>query len=339
MSEKATVTNPGWSTSGLAGAHFAPVLPQDEFLHPAPEGAGYALTETSYWGFCVPERQLMAEIYIWFHPVLRTMSAGVLIFTGKRASSLASDFVHHHHFLPMPADISHYRIDAIGLEIEVLEPLRSIRMCCRDPERAMSFEVLFTAALPPIGRPNGNHLVQLMRTVGELQLHGETIPIDSYFTRDRSWSAERHETPRDLPPITWMTGNVDGELAFHLVAFDDPALEPDWLGRFDEPLPGRNLMWGFLRRNGCTSSIRVARKKTLREADGVTPRAFELGIEDEHGATLELRGEIVARVPWATWQNVVVYYSLTRWEIDGRIAWGDCQDIHYNRFVHEFSRG
>jgi hypothetical protein len=35
----------------------------------------------------------------------------------------------------------------------------------------------------------------------------------------------------------------------------------------------------------------------------------------------------------------VVYYSLTRWEVDGRVAWGDCQDIHYNRFVHEFTRG
>jgi hypothetical protein len=333
------VTNPGWSTHGLAGARFAPVLPEDEFLHPVPHGAGYALTETSYWGFCVPERDLMAEIYIWFHPVLRTMSAGILIFRGKRASSLASDFVHHHHFLPMPEDISRYRIDAIGLEIEVIEPLRAIRMRCRDPERAVSFDVLFTAALPPIGRPNGKHLVQLMRTVGELDLYGEKIPIDGYFTRDRSWGAERHETPRDVPPLTWMTGNADGELAFHLVAFDDPALGPDWLGRFDEPLPGENLMWGFLRRNGRTSSISAARKLTHREADGVTPKSFDLEVVDEHGESLRMHGDITARAPWATWQNVVVHYGLTRWEIDGRVAWGDCQDIHYNRFVHEFSRG
>lgn len=339
MSKRATVTNPGWSTHGLAGAPFAPVLPEDEFLHAIPDGAGYALSETSYWGFCVPERDLMAEIYIWFHPVLRTMSAGILIFSGKRPSSLASDFVHHHHFLPMPEDISRYRIDAIGLEIEVIDPLRAIRMCCRDPERPVSFDVLFTAALPPIGRPNGKHLVQLMRTVGELDLFGEKIPIDGYFTRDRSWGAERYETPRDVPPITWMTGNADGELAFHLVAFDDPALGPDWLGRFDEPLPGENLMWGFLRRNGRTSSIRAARKLTHREADGVTPKGFDLEIVDEHGESLRMHGDITARAPWATWQNVVVHYSLTRWVIDGRVAWGDCQDIQYNRFVHEFSRG
>ncbi len=339
MSERATITNPGWSTHGLAGQEFAPVLPRDEFLHPAPPDAGYALTETSYWGFCIPERNLMAEIYIWFHPVLRTMSAGVLIFTGKRASSLAADFVHHHHFLPMPDDISHYRIDAIGLDIEVIEPLKKIRMRCQDPERPVSFDVMFTDALPPLGRPNGNHLIQLMHTVGVLDLYGESIPIDSYFTRDRSWGAERHETPRDLPPITWMTGNADGELAFHLVAFDDPAMGPDWLGRFDQPLAGQNLMWGFIRRNGRTAPVCAARKLTHREADGVTPRAFDLEIIDDRGEALKLHGEITARVPWATWQNVVVHYSLTRWEIDGRVAWGDCQDIHYNRFVHEFSRG
>jgi len=98
-------------------------------------------------------------------------------------------------------------------------------------------------------------------------------------------------------------------------------------------------MWGFLRRNGRTSSIRAARKLTHREADGVTPKSFDLEIVDEHGESLRMHVDITARAPWATWQNVVVHYSLTRWEIDGRVAWGDCQDIQYNRFVHDFSRG
>lgn len=338
MNRNETITNPGWSTAGLAGARFAAVAPEDEFLHPVPPGAPYATTETSYWGFCVPAQRLMAEIYIWFHPALGTMSAGILLFRGKQPSSLAADFVHHHHFLPMPAQIADYTIDAIGLSIQVVEPLKCIRMRCQDPERELSFDVTFTAAMPPIGRPNGHHLVQLMRTVGDLNLFGEHIPIDGYFTRDRSWGAERHETPRDVPPITWMTGNVDGDLAFHLVAFDDPALGPDWLDHYEQPAAGQNLMWGFLRRNGVTTSVRAARKLTHRERDGVTPRAFDLEIVDENGVVLPLHGVVTARAPWATWQNVVVHYCLTRWEIDGRVGWGDCQDIQYNRYVHEFTR-
>ena len=340
MTEKtaATVTNPGWTTDGLAGARLGEIQPQDEFLHPVAPGASYATTETSYWGFCVPEHTLRCEIYIWFHPALGTMSAGVLLWRGLRPTSLACDYVHHHHFLPMPQDIAKYRIEALGLDIEIIEPLRAARMHLRDPERNVGFDVVFTAALPPVGRPNGQHLVQPMKTVGRLNLYGKEIAIDGYFTRDRSWRAERHETPRDLPPITWMTGIVDETWSFHLVAFDDPALDPDWLGRFSSPQAGENLMWGYIHRNGVTRSVRAAHKRTFRETDGVTPRGFDLEIVDDQGASIALHGVITARAPWATWQNVVVYYSLTRWEIDGRVAWGDCQDIHYNRFVHEFTK-
>ncbi len=334
----ATVTNPGWSTAGLAGARVGSVLPEDERLHAVPLAAGYAWTETSYWGFCAPAHDFMCEVYIWFHPVLRTMSAGVLAWRGLRRSSLHADYVHHHHFLPMPQDIGHYRIDPLGLEIEVLEPLRAARLRCSDPERDFSFDVRCTGVLPPIGRPNGHHFVQPLRTLGEVNLYGAQIPVDGYFMRDRSWGAERFETPRDLPPITWMTAMTDG-VSFHLVAFDDPAENPDWSGRFPSPKRGENLMWGYLHKDGMTTSICRARKLTLREADGVAPRGFHLGIEDEKGRKLDLRGTVTARMPWATWQNIVVYYSLTRWEIDGREAWGDCQDIQYNRYVHEFTRG
>jgi hypothetical protein len=333
-----TVTNPGWTTDGLAGSRFARVTPADEFLHAIAPDAGYASTETSYWGFCVPERNLMAEIYIWYHPALRTMSAGILLWRGMRRSSLESEYVHHHHFLPMPADIARYTIAPLGLEIEVLEPLQRARMRCRDPERDVGFDLTWTGVLPPIGRPNGHHFVQPMHCVGQLELYGERIAVDGHFMRDRSWGAERHETPRDLPPITWMTGIVDATCSFHLVAFDDPARGPEWAGHYASPLPGQNLMWGYLHQDGKTTSLRVARKLTLRESDGVTPRGFELGLVDDDGRTLDLNGTITARVPWATWQNVVVHYSLTRWEIGGRTAWGDCQDIHYNRYVHEFTR-
>ena len=89
-----TVTNPGWTTDGLAGSRFGPVTPADEFLHAIAPDGGYASTETSYWGFCVPERNLMAEIYLWFHPALRTMSAGILLWRGMRRTSLESEYVH-----------------------------------------------------------------------------------------------------------------------------------------------------------------------------------------------------------------------------------------------------
>jgi hypothetical protein len=332
----ATILNPGWTTS-LAGAPLPGLVPADERMHPVPDEASYAWTETSYWGFCAPDHDLMAEIYIWFHPHLKVMSAGILIWRGFRGSSLAADYVNHHHFLPLPDRIDHYRIEALGLEIEIIEPLDRARLRMQDPERGVSFDVTAVGAIPPVSRPNGHHLVQPMKVEGSLDLYGDIIPIDGHFMRDRSWGADRHETVRDLPPITWMTGMAD-DFSFHIVAFDDPALGPDWAGEFTEPAAGANLVWGYLHQDGRTTSIVRAAKRTRREADGHSPRGFDLEIEDAEGRTLVLRGEVTARVPWSTWQNIVVHYSLTRWTIGDRIAWGDCQDIHYNRYVHRFAR-
>lgn len=334
MSE--TVLNPGWTTA--TSTRGRPALgAEDELLHAVPVDAGYAWTETSYWGFTAPAHNLMCEIYIWFHPAMKVMSAGVLLWRGLRGSSLAADYVNHHHFLPMPDGIGHYRIDAIGLEIEIVEPLHHARLKMHDPARGVSFDVVAQGAHAPVSRPNGHHLVQPMKVTGALDLYGENIAIDGYFMRDRSWGADRFESPLDLPPITWMTGMAE-DFSFHLVAFDDPALEPDWKGAFSQPSEGENLLWGYLAMDGRTTAITRASKRTRREIDGHSPRGYDMEIEDDAGRVLKMHGEVTARVPWNTWQNVVVHYGLTRWDIEGRIAWGDCQDIQYNRYVHAFAR-
>jgi septal ring factor EnvC (AmiA/AmiB activator) len=41
---------------------------------------------------------------MWFHPVLKMMSASVYIWTGIKGSTLACDYVNHHHYLPWPAN-------------------------------------------------------------------------------------------------------------------------------------------------------------------------------------------------------------------------------------------
>lgn len=336
--ERSNALNPGWAVQEYAGKPLSQPKPPDEFLHPLPANPPYAWTETSYFGFLIPERDLMAEIYMWYHPALNTMSAGVLIWRGIKTFALQSEFVDHHHFLPMPVDIGHYSVPQIGLEMQVIEPLRVIESRFKSPHANVSFHVRHTGILPPLGRPNATHFVQPMHTIGELNLHGETFTIDSHFTRDRSWGAERFETPQDWPPITWMTGTADADLSFHVVAFDEPSLGPDWRGAFDMPKSGENMMWGYLHKDGTTAPITRTLKRTLREADGVSPRGFELTLEDAAGRSLSGFGFVTARVPWNTNQNMLVNYSLTRWDFGGRVAWGDCQDIFWNRYAREFSK-
>mgnify|MGYP001110780219 CR=1 FL=1 len=61
-------------------------------------------------------------------------------------------------------------------------------------------DLVFEALRPPHSHPTGvppfwrgRHFDQCMHVTGQIELHGETIDIDSYSVRDRSWG------PRPAP--------------------------------------------------------------------------------------------------------------------------------------------
>jgi hypothetical protein len=332
---------PGPRFTGLAsrGTAFAPVLSEDEFLHPPAKSGHHSATETSYFGFNIPEERVNGEIYMWFHPVLGVMSASVYIWRGYKKSTLACEYVNHYSYLPMPVNgIADYEIADIGLKIRVLDPLKSMHIAFEDPQgRGVSFEVTFEAIMPAAGRPGGGHFTQAMRTRGVLNLYGEQLPIDGYFSRDHSWGEERRETGRQMPPMSWMVGVIDDSFAFHCVAFDSAESTPEWLERY--PIaPGANLAWGYVFRDGALHPVVSASKRTIRDPDGLTPRLLTLDIEDAGGERHAIRGEVMASMPWQTWQNMNVYFCQTRWECARGVAWGDLQDVQMNDFIHAYGR-
>jgi hypothetical protein len=164
------------------------------------------------------------------------------------------------------------------------------------------------------------------------------MAIDGFFSRDRSWGQERREDPMPLPPLSWMVGVFERDLAFHVLAMDDPALGPEWRAAFPTVPPGQNLFWGYLWKDGVLASIKTARKLTTREADGLAPRLIDMEIEDVSGRTLQLHGTVEARMPWQTWQNMNTYFCQTRWETAGYVGYGDTQDVQFGDFVRRFAR-
>jgi hypothetical protein len=314
------------------------ISPQDEFLHPPAASGHHSATETSYFGFNIPEHALNAEIYVWFHPVLKMISASVYIWRGLNPTTLAADYVNHYNYLPFPKDgIADYEIEDLGLKIKVLEPLKTIQIDFDDPDRNVDFTLRLEAIMPPGVRPTAKHFTQAMKTSGRLNLYGEELTIDGYFSRDHSWGEERRETSRRMPPMSWMVGVIDETFAFHVVAYDSPEAGPDWAGLFDMP-PGDNLMWGYVWRDGQLFPVTKARKLTTREPDGISPRSVSLDFEDGGGARHAFHGEVLARMPWQTWQNMTTQFSLTRWTGERGVAHGDWQDIQMQEYVRRFSR-
>ncbi len=329
----------GSRSHGLLGLPLGTAVAADELLH-APAASGhYSATETSYFGFNIPARRLNGEIYLWFHPVLKVMSASVYIWTGIKSSTLACEYVNHFHYLPWPANnIADYTIEALNLHIRVLEPLRQIQIDFADQARGVSFSLLQTAIMPPGVRPGGHHFTQAMRVTGELTLYGERMLIDGYFSRDRSWGQERREDPMLLPALSWMVGVFDDSFAFHALALDDPALGPEWAKAFPHIKSGENLFWGYVWQDGELTPLVAARKLTRRDAGGLAPVSIDMELEDARGRRLALRGEVQARTPWQTWQNMNVFFCQTKWTTDGRVGYGDTQDVQFNEFTRRFSR-
>jgi hypothetical protein len=323
----------------LVGLPLGVATTDDEFLHPPAASGHYSATETSYYGFNIPERKVNGEIYLWFHPVLNVMSASIYIWRGLKATSLACEYVNHHHYLPWPRNgIAHYTIDALNLRVRVVEPLKVIEIDFHDRERGVQLSYRLEAIMPPGVRPGGYHFTQAMRTHGELNLFGESMQIDGYFSRDRSWQQERREDPMAWPPLSWMVGVFNRDFAFHVLAMDDPDLGPEWRDVFPTIKSGSHLIWGYVWKNGQLVPVTAARKLTTREPDGLAPRVIEMTIEDAKGGSHELRGYVQARMPWQTWQNMNAFFCQTRWESDGLVGYGDTQDVQFGEFTRRFAR-
>ena len=323
----------------MAGLPLGAISIEDEFLH-APAASGhYSATETNYYGFNIPERCLNGEIYFWYHPVLNMMSASIHIWTGFKSSTLACEYINDFHFLPFPKNgVADFTIDEINMRIQVLDPLKSIQIDFEDKARGVSLSYRQDAIMPPGVRPGGWHFTQAMKTTGELDLYGEKLKIDGYFSRDHSWGQERREAPMPLPPLTWMVGVFDQHFAFHALATDDPALKPEWAEAFPMIQTEDSLFWGYVWAEGELTPVSAVRKLTTREADGLSPRLIEMKLDDAKGRTFPIIGKVQARMPWQPWPNMNTIFCQTRWECNGKIGYGDSQDVQFNDFVRKFSR-
>jgi hypothetical protein len=265
------------------------------------------------------------------------VSAGVFVWRGFKRTTLAAEYFDFRTYLPWPdGDLDDLTL-ANGLRIRTEQPLERWTCEYRDTARNTELRLHSSALMPPAAPARGGHLVQAVRTAGELVLRGEKIPIDGCFTRDRSWGAPRPEDPLPIPPIGWMAGVFGSDLAFHVSGFDDPALGPAWAGQYATPRPGQTLRFGYVFRDGQIFPVTRMSRITVRAEDGIEPRAVRLEIDDAGGRTHYITGQITSCLPWHTWPNVLSYFCQTRWLWSDRFGYGDVQDMNFGDHVLRFA--
>jgi hypothetical protein len=312
--------------------------PKDDLLHPERNAkvASLTLTETQYFGFCIPEERIEGFCYMYHHPKLQVVSGGILAWRGHTRSVVHGELSDIRTFMSDAAlknDLHEYRLDN-GYGVKVVEPLKRHHVTYADPARNNSADLHFEAICAPVMFGDGNHFEQPMKVRGELVLRGQRYAVNCYTTRDRSWAKPRPEDNMALPPNSWTVGVFNDNFAFSCNMFDQVATTPQLHGSPLAVAHEKSLNGGWLWRDGKLGRFVRGNKRILRDRDSRIPQYLEFDATDEHDRTIHVRGTAIASTAWHPWSNIFMPIVLMRWECEGLTTHGDCQEGIWNDFLN-----
>ena len=321
-----------------SGNQFGTLGPDAERIRADKGNGHYSVTETYWFEVLIPEANLIAHFYVYMRPNLNMCSAGVWMSRGFCDHPLLMDHYNYQAALPFPRQIGDtICVPEIGLTIKILEPLARLEIMYEPPGSSVRARLSAAAVMPPAVRVTNKHFNQFMRYTGVIALNGETIAVDNVAMRDRSWGEPRLEDPVQAPITTWASGYfADNRTAFNLIGFDDPTHGVEWQGIYDIPAE-KTLMDGWYFRDGRFSKVISMSKRSERDtARRMAPGRVEVSFEDADGGRHRLIGEVRAACCVQNWPNIHVWLPLVRWDLDGAIGWGDCQEYLWTDYAQRF---
>jgi hypothetical protein len=328
----------GFMSSDVPG--FGSVGPDADRLHPNPPNQHPAVAETYWFSFFHEPSGLHGGVYLWAHPNLSTTSAGVWIFRGVKAHRMDAEHFHYEHHLPWPTtDGDVVSVPALGLEIEVVEPLAQHIIRYRDPASGTSLQLRTTGVIPPVVRGNNAHFEQPMLARGELVLGSDTYTIDCVAMRDRSWGEPRPEGAMAHPPIGFAVGaSADGNIAFTFNGTDDPDTA-DWAGLYDVPA-AKQLKDGWIWRDGQLRKLVSMTRTCTRDQQTLRPTAIRVGLTDDHGQEHSLQATLLGCLPFSPWAMIQTHWCPVAWQLDdGTVIRGEVQDAFWPDYVRHLRGG
>jgi hypothetical protein len=300
------------------------LVPEDDMYHP-PESADPWWTETVWFSWMVPERNLLGYWYAVFRANLGVTFGGVLVVDDTAVLPWEIPVFDWHWHEPMPAHVDLRDLDVMGgMKLQCVEPGKTFRFGYHNDDLEIDLEFralmqpMLTRQEPPFN--HGTHVDQPGRVRGRMVLHGDEVDVDCIAMRDRSWGVR---APRRQPKLGYCHATAGPDSSFLAITVERRGHD--------------GLVAGYLMRDGQWAKLVSGQRETERDARG-RPARVHIEALDELGRALEAHGTTVSRQVFTAYPDMFCWNSLARWEYDDQVAWGEDQDIWHPRRWRDFAR-
>ena len=291
--------------------------PDDEFHPPTSDDPEW--TETCWFTFAVPERNLSGQLYPYFKTNQGVAAGGAFFWDGRNERPETCVYAKQFWHLPLVDQKLTDLTLANGIRYECLETQKKWRVRYDDPDGGdeIHVDLIVTGIVAP-NMLGESHVDQPCRYQGTIVLHGETIAVDDYGFRDRSWGP-RPQFGQGIHGGSMMRGGysyatASDTHAFHAITMDFGT--------------GAIAIHGSYMRDGEWAKLKGGERRVIeRDGEGF-PLIVELDGVDELGREFNARGETTNSLGFLINPNLYTINCLTRWSFDGITTWGEDHDNH-----------
>jgi hypothetical protein len=288
--------------------------PADDDLH-RPSDDFYE-TETFWYSFFVPERDLGGWLYASVRGTLGSTGGGMWIWDRTATNPWGVPFFEQFGHLKPPTPRGPGALDfPTGLSVRTLTPGMSYDLRYEDRDRvqvrfrfdAVEEPVPLRRGEPPY--PKASHYDQTGRITGHILLDGERIDVDCYAMRDRSWGP-RHERGYRRVGYTWAASPGLSFLTYTAPSGTGP----------------EHVYSGYVRRDGRLARIVDGRREVERHPTENWITAISMEVRDELGRVTTGHADGTSRLflPGAT---SLCLCTCLRWTVEGQPLDGEDQDV------------
>ena len=298
----------------------ATFTPDDDGFHRHLKGDDWWFTETAWFSFHNIERRLGGWFYSMFRHNIGTVAGGAWVWDDGAHLPWEALYSTNYSALELPADADLRHVELpTGVRIEVEEPTLAYRLGYDDPGR-FAADLRFAAVTAPRALASGTstfgkaaHFDQIGHVTGSIDLHGESIAIDCWSMRDRTWGRRPENRPRQA---AYVTGAGDGGRGFLAVTNTRDGTD--------------RVAYGFVDRDGEQVTLVDGERSVERDPDNGWVERIRIEATDADGAPFVADGVALSRIV-INRHSFIDINSVIDWQVEAAGTstrwWGEDQDM------------